>query len=188
MKLEQAQKIAQELQDELAPWCWRWHIAGSVRRGVPDVGDIEILCIPNTEEVKSSLFETETVRIRGFVEALNQFERIKGKSDGKYVQCRHPEGIKLDMFMPAAHDYFRQLAIRTGPAKYSWQMLASTWSRMGWCGTPDGLRLQAECYKLNGGRWNCKVPDPTLPPEWKSEVEFFEWLGIKYVKPTERNA
>ena len=27
---------------------------------------------------------------------------------------------------------------------------------------------------------------PQLPPEWKSEEEFFEWLGIKWKEPKDR--
>ena len=46
MQLEKAEKIARKYVDLLAPFCERIEIAGSTRRKKPEVGDIEIVCIP----------------------------------------------------------------------------------------------------------------------------------------------
>ncbi|MBU2597552.1 MAG: hypothetical protein KJ757_08345 [Planctomycetes bacterium] len=46
MELQKAKAIAEELKSLLEPACERITIAGSIRRQKPDVGDIELLCIP----------------------------------------------------------------------------------------------------------------------------------------------
>ena len=47
MKLQQAREIAEGVKAKLAPHCERIEIAGSIRRGKPVVGDIEIVCVPH---------------------------------------------------------------------------------------------------------------------------------------------
>ncbi|GAH73129.1 unnamed protein product, partial [marine sediment metagenome] len=46
MELEKAKVIAENLKSLLAPVCEKIEVAGSIRRQKPDVGDIELLCIP----------------------------------------------------------------------------------------------------------------------------------------------
>ena len=46
MELEKAKAIAEELKSLLEPACEKMVIAGSIRRQKPEVGDIELLCIP----------------------------------------------------------------------------------------------------------------------------------------------
>jgi len=46
VELEKARAIAEELKALLQPSCHRIEIAGSIRRQKPEVGDIELLCIP----------------------------------------------------------------------------------------------------------------------------------------------
>ncbi|GAJ14573.1 unnamed protein product, partial [marine sediment metagenome] len=47
MKLEQAQKIAEEVVKRLSPYCQRIQIAGSIRRQKPQVRDVDIVLIPS---------------------------------------------------------------------------------------------------------------------------------------------
>ena len=44
--------LAQGLIETLRPHCERIEIAGSLRRGKPDVGDIELVCIPKADEMR----------------------------------------------------------------------------------------------------------------------------------------
>jgi len=98
--------------------------------------------------------------------------------------------INLDLFMPEPHDYYRQLAIRTGSAEYAQKVIASGWRRIGWVGTENGLRLEKECYPkdLGGGKkkWICAKQAPTLPPVWESEEAFFSWLNVEWVEQNNR--
>lgn len=170
------------------------HVAGSVRRGRPEVKDIEIVCVPKISPRDTNLFgATDSWQhSREFVEAARKLgPTIKGNIEtGRYVQfdIQNTEGkhlIRLDLFMPKIEDYYRQLAIRTGPANYS-KRIAEAWRRMGWVGTEDGLRREAQCEQ-NGDKWVCKRHDPTKPPLWTSEEEFFRWIEMNYIPPSRRD-
>ena len=93
----------------------------------------------------------------------------------------------LDLFMPESRDYYRQYAIRTGSADYSFKVLAAGWRRKGWCGTPDGLRRVRDCKEVKKSVWKCINPQAELPPVWQSEHEFFDWIGVRWIKPSLRN-
>jgi len=197
MNLHQAEQIAQNIIASLVPHCepGRIHIAGSVRRKKAEVKDIEVVCLP-VRTWQFDMFDNVTgvIRSKGFVDAVEGLgEVIKGNPNtGRYCQIRIPAGdnINIDLFMPEPYDYFRQLAIRTGSAEYAQKVIATGWRKIGWVGTKDGLRLEAECmYKeLSGGKkqWNCGLKDPTLPPVWKSEESFFDWLGVPWTEPEKR--
>lgn len=209
MTLSEARPIAGRILALLQPHCDRIHIAGSIRREKPDVKDVEIVCQPKAHK---DLFCNATgENDPAFVLAvMNLGKRIKGHATtGKYSQIQVcTETIKaidygppirtgaidlsinLDLFMPSPHDYFRQLAIRTGSADYSARVIAAGWRRIGWVGTDNGLRLGKECdpKDLGGGKtkWICNHHSPTLPPVWQSEEEFFDWLGIQWIEPKYR--
>jgi len=185
MLLQQAQKIAVDICYKLQPYTEKINIAGSIRRQKNEVNDIEIICIPHTAP-SQNLFGTEsshTYRVFGFRNTLNHLgEIIKGNpAEGKYLQIQLPENIKLDLFMPAPRDYYRIHAIRTGSAEYANKVIAKAWLKKGWCGTTNaGLCKQSECVR-QGDKWTCVVRNPTKHPGWKSEEDFFSWLGIKHV-------
>jgi hypothetical protein len=194
MELNMARAIAKSKYELLRPLCDLIDVAGSIRRSNSMVGDIEILCAPRVSASTIDFFGDTSGAKRGkqFVDTIKSLgEILKGDPEkGRFVQVKLPEGIMLDLFMPQKDDYFRQLAIRTGPNLYSKNVIAAGWSRLGWCGTSDGLRLKNECAdtKLEGGKitWRCISPKPTLPPVWWSEEEFFKWIKVKYAEPSKR--
>ena len=188
MEYAKAYRLAERIKELLAPHCepGRFHIAGSIRRMKPEVKDIEVVCIPKKEDRSTDLFGgTKKIIANGFSFGITEImeEIIKGKPDGRMMQIKLKGGMMLDLFLPAPEDYFRQLAIRTGSADYSHQVIAKAWFKKGWCGTHDGLRKQTDC--TGGGRypWKCKTKNPTMPPAWNSEGEFFTWLGLEYIDP-----
>ncbi|QMW06334.1 hypothetical protein H3H32_16310 [Spirosoma foliorum] len=190
MDLSKAQRIAEDLVVLLEDLCDKIHIAGSIRRLKPQVKDIEIVCQPKLfQETDFSLFggKSQPAQIipafRRMVGMLGT--PIKGKPDGRHMQIDLPSGIKLDLFMPVGTDYYRQFAIRTGSAEYSAKHIAGSWKKKGWCGTHDGLRLINDCEETKSG-WKVVRPNPTLPPAWQSEKEFFDWLGEKWIAPKNR--
>ena len=133
------------------------------------------------------LFGNEKQRIQAFTDAVTGLGSIvSGKpNEGRWIKIQLPQGINLDLFIPQVHDYYRIYAIRTGSADYSHQIIAKAWERKGWAGTKDGLRLQAECIRLEK-TWNCIFQKPTLPPVWKSDADFFDWLSIPHLPPAQR--
>lgn len=189
MEQNKAYVIAEKLVEQLQPHCDKIEIAGSIRRKKLDVGDIEIVALPKMIEEPDGMFgDVKKHRSPEFVKCVNAFGKIiKGKPDkNKMVQVELPEGITLDLFLPADFDYYRIFAIRTGSADFAQNTIAKGWVALGWCGTDDGLRLQKECEK-RGEKWFCIVDEPTLPPVWTSESEFFKWIGKAYVEPEKRN-
>jgi DNA polymerase/3'-5' exonuclease PolX len=176
MILARALEIALKYQGILTPWCEpeMCKIAGSLRRQKPDVKDIELVCVPRT------------VHLIPFVTTVKQWIKLKGEPTGRYTQRMLYESIALDLFIPSKPDFIRQFVIRTGSADYSARVIATAWVKKGWVGTKDGLRRETQCLQ-KGKKWICQVPNPTLPPVWQSEQEFFDWLKVKFIPPQERN-
>jgi len=203
MHLFYAKTIADDLVAQLSPYSEVIHIAGSIRRQKEEVKDIEIICIPKYErEVRINLFGEVT---NGPIIICPQFDSIirsfgtivKGKPSGRYMAMETEKvidavnyRINIDFFMPQPHDYYRQLAIRTGSSEYARRHIACAWVRKGWCGTEYGLRRSSECYKMSDTKWTIKrefTDEPTLPPVWESEQHFFSWLNIQHLAPQHRN-
>lgn len=196
-----AQKAAEYILQLLRPHCEKIHIAGSVRRMRPDVKDIEIVCIPKKEIKQSGLFPdfTEKITDRNFTEGLASITEIiiLGSVEGRYMKIRTNSqlcpGIHLDLFMPQPSDYYRMYAIRTGSAEYAHHVIAAAWKRKGWVGVKDiGLRKinECNCKEDNAGKktysFKQEIINAELVPVWRSEAEFFAWLGINYIDPEYR--
>lgn len=151
-------------------------VVGSVRRECPTVGDIEICAMPKDPDSLNKLFPKD---FRGLVMGGDRMKRFK-----------YPDRkLQLELYIPEPHDWGRIVAIRTGSRDFSQMKLAVTWNRLGWCGTKEGLRRKKECIKLKS-YWKLApefANNPTLPPEFASEEIFFEFLGIPWVEPRDRD-
>jgi len=187
MQLAQAQKIAIALCYQLQPHCNKINIAGSIRRKQQFVKDIEIVCTPIKIPCgQASLFgdAVEAAVPKIFEELVQSFGTIEiGKPNGRYMRIMLPENIKLDLFMPQEHDFYRQLAIRTGSNLYSSMVIAPAWKKKGWCGTDQGLRKIIDCKQVDEHKWKVINPNGQQPPWFTSEHEFFEWLDLKWIEP-----
>lgn len=161
--LEIIQPIALDLWKELKPFCSKIKIAGSIRRQKAMCKDIELVMLPldRSARNKIGLFLMQNGKI------------LKGQLAGRYVKATY-KGFKVDVFMPQPHDYYRQLAIRTGSDQYS-KKIAQQWVKNGYVGTEKGLVLRSKHMEFN----------PAI--QWTSEQHFFEWLGMPYVAPKNRH-
>ena len=195
LSYQTAATLAVALCEQLKPYCDRIHIAGSIRRHKADVKDIEIVCLPKSNPVKNLFGDVIGREIEGgFVTTVYGLDAhvLKGSTSGRYMQLdyRFDDGrVNVDLFMPEATDFIRQYVIRTGSSDYVTSRIAWAWKRKGWCGTPDGLRLQKDCVeRKSSGKsiWTCPVVKPTLPPVWETEQEFFEWLEVPFIHPSQR--
>jgi DNA polymerase/3'-5' exonuclease PolX len=192
---DNAKSIADQVVMKLQPFCEVILIAGSIRRQFRECKDIEMVLVPKkVTKGSTDLFGNKNTKVvihPEFVSVIKTLGKvIKGKPDGRMMQIELKEKIMLDMFMPVPFDYWRQFAIRTGSSTYSHKIIARGWLKIGWCGTKDGLRRQSECTELPAGSgktiWTCNIPNPTLPPVWASEKEFFDWMGVQWLPPNVR--
>lgn len=169
-----AHALAQAIVADLKPGCVRAEIAGSVRRKKPEVGDVEVICIPAyqgdlfggrgqslLDPILSSLVE------RGlFLPPEKSGDRYK-----QYVIAAH--ACNLDLFLVEPETWGVLYAIRSGPAEFS-KRLVTERSKGGFL--PDG-------YSVAHGRlWDadgCAVETP-------SEEAFFAALGMEFIEPERR--
>lgn len=198
MNLKQAKEIAVNTCYKLEPYCKKGflRIAGSIRREKPEPKDIEIVALPIlAQSDQNNLFDlapTQKIYCPDFVNILKSIGNIiKGNPEsGKYIQIELHQGIKLDLFLPDDFDFYRQFAIRTGSSDYSGKVIASAWRKKGWCGSDKGLRKIVDCIEVKDkdgkSKWKCINPGAELPPHWKSEEAFFEWIGVEWMHPTKR--
>ena len=175
MKLELAQSIAKRFMAHLEPYVSVMSVAGSVRREVDYVGDIEVCAIPRDE------FQMAIAFPENYPGLVVNGERLK--------RFKYPDkGLQIELYLPQPHDYGRILAIRTGSSGFAHYLMVEA-NRHGWIGTVDGLRRKKECEK-KGSIWKILPQyrtNPTLPPIFSTEMQFFELIGVKYIHPRERS-
>lgn len=181
MLLEKAKKIAQEIVDAFEPVCHRVEVAGSVRRKIPTVGDIEIVLEPVVFESKQrTLLGDPFIKVDKFDELLEEVMKSgilqphpKDKRMGpRYKKLWCPAGIQIDLFivrLPATWGVI--YALRTGPADFNKRIVTECKSR--------GLRVKdGHVEKYIEGEWR------TMPtPE---EADFFYAIGLPYLPPEDR--
>jgi DNA polymerase/3'-5' exonuclease PolX len=113
-------------------------------------------------------------RLYYFKEAVDKMPKVKGDALGKYTQRRHG-GFKIDIFMVNLDNWGNLFAMRTGPVTYSRKM-AKRWVEMRYRSEKGYL------YKLD-------EKDRIIPQtrsNFKTEEEFFEFLGWDWIPPKDR--
>lgn len=196
MRYDSAAKIAVNACKQLYPFCEIINIVGSLRRALPEITDIDLICVPRyTEVVALNLFGSDggvaTKRISiNFAETIKKIGTItKGAPDGRYMSIKvngYNVPVKIDIFMPNPADYYRQYCIRTGSANFVHWNIANAWAKKGWCGTDQGLRRIEDCQEIVSAtekkKWEI-IREGDRPPAWESEEHFFDWLGVKWIAP-----
>jgi DNA polymerase/3'-5' exonuclease PolX len=176
-----AHRVAEELVAELAPRCERIEIAGSLRRGEADIGDIEILFVPCIGQVhvpgelfplRGSLVDELLVQwlARG---VLTKRFNINGSAAWgalNKLAVHDGSGIPVDLFATTAERWFVSLVARTGSKEMN-TMLAGSALRRG---------MQLHMY----GVLEVRATGEQIIP--RSEREVFERLGVSYREPAER--
>jgi DNA polymerase/3'-5' exonuclease PolX len=181
MILDEAIVIAEKMIDWLQPVCDRIEVAGSVRRKKEDVKDIELVAKPKLVKVQDMFGD-----LLNIISSLDQTcWDSKGKllkNGSRYKQICLFEGINLDLFivMPPSQ-WGVQFLLRTGPADFSHWMVTQR---------VKGGALPNDCY-VRGGRVIRGVRGSTLGAvmiEMEEEEEMFEFCGLGYMEPWDREA
>ena len=177
-----ALRLAERLRERLAPCCERVEIAGSLRRGRPTVGDIELLYIPRFDSVRYDLF---SLRVINLVDEGPLAELLRGGELAKRPNSRGAEtwgernklarhvlsGTPLDLFATCEACWHNYLVCRTGPAALNVEI--------------------AQRARARGHKWNPYGPGFTRLADQSivrmaSEREVFEFVGLPWREPSER--
>lgn len=183
MELTQARAISELLIARLRPACERIIVAGSIRRGKPEVGDIEIVCIPKVhvqptldmfgEQSGTITRDALKIVISEWVENANNGLRCL-KGGDRYMQFALPQGINLDLFIVRPPAQWGVIAtIRTGPADYSHWLVTKR---------QYGGALPSHMMVRDGALY---YADGTLIPT-PEEVDFFCALNLPWCEPADR--
>ena len=198
MDYARALGLAEALRDELRAACGRIEIAGSVRRRKADVGDIEILAIPALElyqrrDLFGEALEATPVnmveaRLGRLIEAGPSafewiYDQVTPRDGPRYKRLHHTSGICCDLFLTTPERWGYLLAVRTGPADFSKELVTLA-LRLGWHFSGCMLHRHPKvggkaCPK--GERCPLIVPTP-------EEGDVFEALGIPMPRPEDRTA
>jgi len=166
LPLSEAEEIARQYLDLLAPQCARIEIAGSIRRRKTEVGDIEIVAEPLPI---MDLFGASN----GHRDLTLPLPAIK--SGQRYKQYALPEGINLDLFvvLPPA-EWGVIFALRTGGAEFSRRLVTAK---------RHGGYLPS-IYIVRDGAVRRRDSGEVVPTP--DESDFFALLGLDLIPPQER--
>ena len=170
------------LREELAPYCERIEIAGSIRRRKPLVHDIEILFIPKMVKIKLGLFDEEessaadaklaTMLLNGGLDKRpNKLGHFTWGSQNK-LGIHVNSGIPVDFFTTNADRWWNSLVCRTG-GKFNNLLITTTAQNRGWSFEAYGSGFR----KIGYGDHH----------QTTSERDVFEFIGLPYKDPSERS-
>jgi DNA polymerase/3'-5' exonuclease PolX len=169
----------------MAPFCERIEIAGSIRRGKPEVKDLEIVAIPKWVEnvEKVGLFDEEKITRVNTLQAWGNsthvgLQWIKPgtdeiipwplKIDGKYWRgYLKEEEIKLDLFLCTPKNWGMIMLIRTGSADFSREVVTHA--------KKIGRNVSEGHLTISG-----------VPVDTPEESDVFRLLELEYVEPENR--
>jgi len=171
MELTRAKAIAREIVYWLTPACERIIIAGSIRRQKPEVGDIELLCIPRyvngIDELDRQIATLVSQGILGF--RRNKLgSRVYGPKNKLMVHI--PSGIGVDIFTTDEDCWPVAMVVRTG-GEVTNKRIAMAAIRKGW-----RFRAYGDGFTTPDGKLVCR-----------SERDVFEFVGLPYKEPWERD-
>ncbi len=165
----QALAISKLIVNLLTPVCERIEIAGSLRRGKPDVGDIEIVCIPAPEYDLFSGATRTANRIETVLRCMPMWSVAKNGQNFKQIDLGP---CNLDLFITTPEQWGVIYLIRTGSSSFSKNMVTQRYK---------GGLLPSNLYVSDGRIW-CDG----YPLETPEEIDFFRICGLEFVPPENR--
>jgi DNA polymerase/3'-5' exonuclease PolX len=171
--------VAEELVERLRPACAAILVAGSLRRGNPDVGDVEIVFIPlitsqpdpgdmfAVKDVSCAELEIDRMLAAGF---LTKRLNVNGGETWGYRNklARHAaSGMPVDLFGATRANWFNNLVCRTGPAESNMRIAQAAQAR-GWKWNPYGEGFS------RGGHDDVEFESRAMT----NEAAVFEFVGL----------
>lgn len=184
--------IAKQFVGEIEPYTDHLIVAGSLRRRLAFVHDIEIVCVPKIERLTGGLFGEDigpVDRLDGHLMALLENDEVqrRHKADGSLMgwgptaRFLTYQGARVDLFSPCAERFGWILLLRTGPAAFSRQLVVQKGKR-----TKDGRPgLLPAHIKPSEGWLTYRTSGERISTP--SERDVFELFGLAYQEPWERS-
>lgn len=180
MELTKAKPMAEEIKATLAPHCVDGYceIVGSTRRDMPDVHDLDFVCIPSSQ---------------AFYKVMNRLGKCSGgpkiyKVELPIVSQGKPFCVDINIATEAT--WATLLLIKTGSAEHN-KMLCQLALKKGMKlhANGDGLeRISSDKHTARAGILEFRPPvDPNTPVPCHTETDIFNALGLKYKSPSDRN-
>ena len=165
MELQQAQNISQQIIKKLEPFCSRIEVAGSIRRKKQFPRDIDIVLIPGNQG-----------KLLNALQSLGPLKSGAGKLLRIELQYGYPVGLMLDVYIAAPETWATLLLIRTGSKEHNIKLCSLA--------RQQGMVLHAD----GSGLFRIE-PFNNVPVRIAGDTEesIFQALGLKYLKPEERN-
>lgn len=201
MPLDVARAAAARIVADLAPYCERIEVAGSIRRGAETVGDVELVAIPRTQaqvldllgmpvgapvdlldERLNDLLRAHEISKRGTAKRAGAWGP-RQKSIAWQVSAAVPGFapmlfvVPVDLFVALPTTWGAVLAIRTGPHEWSKRMVTAR--------AAGGLRPNHLKFE-DGGLWAYEGNQRRFVPT-PEEEGLFRALGLTYVEPGDRH-
>lgn len=188
--LLKARKYAARVVELLKPHCDRIEIAGSIRRGKSEVGDIDIVCIPKK---RMDMLGQPDGNCEGFCSEVGKWEVSKGDARfDKHIRRILPggEGIGLDIFIAVPDTYGWMLAMRTGSIEFNRRIYIQRLKEKG-CYSEDGAiyRKFNGCItqkEVNGYMQYFAALEKVELVAIKEEKDLFDLIDFNYVDPKDR--
>ena len=181
--------VAHDLRVMLEPSCERIEIAGSIRRGRLDVGDIELLYIPKTS-IETDMFGNVT-KVHDAIDSvlsvyLQDGSMVKRKNsaghnigygkDNKFLVHQF-SGIPLDIFATSVENWGMAMVVRTGPKDFNVRLMDRF----------QDLGMRGHAY---GGvsihRLNDEIGDYWESLDCPTEEDVFRLAQWDYIEPEAR--
>jgi DNA polymerase/3'-5' exonuclease PolX len=179
VSLAEGTAVAAMLRTNISDATLRIEVAGSIRRGKPDVGDIELVAVPLIESLPDGLFDkvevnrlTERIdRLIGVgILASHPTDPKRGERYSKLIAVS--SGLQVDLFSASAESFGLIYLIRTGPADYSHRFVTELRKKALHVGKGQLHRGGLGC-----GAYVCEV----IPTPEESDV--YAAAGWPFVKP-----
>lgn len=188
MLYPEAIRIANEIKDELAPFCLRLEIAGSVRRHKEICNDIEICAI--VKPYSTGTNDLFAMPPTGIATVLIKWQRIKGQLGfdcrhySAYRLCKLDNGIEapeqIDLFFASPQNFGGIFLIRTGNWVFSKAMMGQMLPKQGYV-CKDGYIYYG--YKEKGET----VLTSNIPRNVPEEKDVFKMTNYDYLEPWQRS-
>jgi len=183
-------EVARQMCAMLTPCCSRIIVAGSLRRRKREVGDVDIVYIPNMvsgkdpadlfgKEIQHNAVDValeELIR-RGIIARRLKTHGTESWGERNKLAVHVASGIPVDLFAADHDNWWNMVVCRTGSMASNIR-LAETARETGWKWDPTSEGFTRPSQQKGGGYVEVKV--------CRSEEEVFQFMGLECRPPEER--